>query len=83
MPNKPGRPPRFGKRMIQKTIRLPAKVIKSLLIEYGTVQAAIDDLVIKPRLRPKPKPPKFETWPELPQQESDSAEESTATDVDT
>lgn len=78
MPNKPGRPPRFGARMTQKTIRLPAKVIKRLLIEYGTIQAAIDDLVIKPWLTPEPKPSQFETWPEPPRQENDSAKEDTS-----
>jgi len=41
---KPGRPPRHGERMIQKTVRLPAAWILRLIAEFGSFQNAIETL---------------------------------------
>ncbi len=46
-----GRPPRFGTRMVQTTVRFPEEVLTYLKDHYGVLQRAIDALLIIPALR--------------------------------
>lgn len=53
--NKPRRPgggrkPRYGSAMISLAVRVPPEVKAALVTEYGSVQAAVDVLIIEPLL---------------------------------
>ena len=46
-----GRPPQFGTRKIQTTVRIPEHVLAILKDRYGVLQRAIDAMVIVPVMR--------------------------------
>lgn len=46
-----GRPPQFGSRKVQTTVRIPERVLVILKNRHGVLQRAIDEMVIIPVLR--------------------------------
>lgn len=42
-----GRKPKHGTRMVQKTIRLPRETLEQLEQEFGTLQKAVEALLIR------------------------------------
>ena len=46
-----GRPPQFGTRKVQTTVRIPENALQYLKDRYGILQRAIDELLIIPVLR--------------------------------
>lgn len=48
--NPPGARPKYGVRMVQISARVPPDVKQRLIDEYGTIQGAVDALLIEPHL---------------------------------